>query len=411
MHASIGPSAALAEWHDGGLTVWSHSQGVFVVRAALAQALGVEPDTVRMIHVEGPGCYGHNGADDAALDAALLARAVPGRPVLLKWMRDDEHAWEPYGPPMVVQVQASVDAAGRLCDWNHDVWSHTHMHRALPYGERSALLAAWHRDPPMPAWQPQPMTFYHAGIHRNADPIYTIPSRRIVKHFVGAAPLRTSALRSLGAYANVFAIESCMDELAHAAGVDPLTFRLQHLADVRARAVLEAAAARAGFARRQREPGRGQGLAFARYKNQKAYAAVVVEVLVDAETGVIGILHGVIAADAGQVIDPSGLANQLEGGLIQSASWTLKEEVRFDRVRVTSTDWEGYPILRFPEVPTVETILIDRPGEPYLGSGEAAQPPTPAAIANAVFDAVGARLRDIPFTPERLRTALAAIRQ
>ena len=196
MHASIGPSAALAEWRDGSLTVWSHTQGVFVLRAALAQALGVEADRVRAIHVEGAGCYGHNGADDAMLDAALLARAVPGRPVLLKWMREDEHAWEPYGPPMVVKVQASVDAAGRLCDWNHDTWSHTHMYRALPFGERSALVAAWHRETRMPAWKAQPVTFYHAGIHRNADPLYTIPARRIVKHFVGEAPparLRSAA--------------------------------------------------------------------------------------------------------------------------------------------------------------------------------------------------------------------------
>jgi nicotinate dehydrogenase subunit B len=408
MHASIGPSAALAEWRDGSLTVWSHTQGVFVVRAALAQALGIESDGVRVIHVEGPGCYGHNGADDAMLDAALLARAVPGRPVLLKWMREDEHAWEPYGPPMVVEVQASVDAAGRLCDWNHDTWSHTHMYRALPYGERSAFVAAWHRETPMPAWKAQPVTFYHAGIHRNADPLYTIPTRRIVKHFVGAAPLRTSALRSLGAYANVFAIESFMDELAHVIGVDPLDFRLRHLDDPRARAVLTAAAERAGFAGRRREPGRGHGLAFARYKNQKAYAAVAVEVRVDRATGQIALVRAVIAADAGQTIDPSGLANQLEGGVIQSASWSLKEQVRFDGVRVTSTDWESYPILRFPEVPALETIVIDRPGEPYLGSGEAATPPTPAAIANAVFDAVGVRLRDVPFTPDRVRAALAA---
>jgi CO/xanthine dehydrogenase Mo-binding subunit len=406
MHASVGPSAALAEWHDGNLTVWSHSQGIFVVRAALAEALGVNVERIRAIHVEGPGCYGHNGADDAALDAALVARAVPGRPVLLKWTREDEHAWEPYGPPMVVKVQASIDASGRLCDWNHDTWSHTHMDRALPFGGRSALLAAWHRETPMPRWKAHPVTFYHAGIHRNADPLYAIPSRRIVKHFIGEAPLRTSALRSLGAYGNVFAIESFMDELAHASGVDPLAFRLRHLDDERARAVLTAAAERAGYPARRREAGRGLGLAFARYKNQKAYAAVVAEVQVDRESGQISLVRAVIAADSGQTIDPGGLANQLEGGVIQSASWTLKEQVRFDRVRVTSTDWESYPILRFPEVPTLETIIVDRPGEPYLGSGEVTQPPTSAAIANAVFDAVGVRLRDIPFTPERVRAAL-----
>jgi CO/xanthine dehydrogenase Mo-binding subunit len=310
---------------------------------------------------------------------------------------------------MVVKVQASVDAAGRLCDWNHDTWSHTHMYRALPYGERSAFIAAWHRETPMPAWKAQPVTFYHAGIHRNADPLYTIPVRRIVKHFVGEAPLRTSALRSLGAYANVFAIESFMDELAHAIGVDPLDFRLRHLDDPRARAVLAAVAERAGFVGRRREPERGHGLAFLRYKNQKAYAAVAIEVRVDRATGQITLVRAVIAADAGQTIDPGGLANQLEGGVIQSASWSLKEEVRFDRVRVTSTDWESYPILRFPDVPALEAIVIDRPGEPYLGSGEVAQPPTPAAIANAVFDATGARLRDLPLRPPSVQAALHAL--
>ncbi len=407
MHASIGPSAAMAEWNEGALTVWSHSQGVFPLRGALAQALGIEVGDVRAVHVEGAGCYGHNGADDAALDAALLARAVPGRPVLLKWMREDEHAWEPYGPAMVMKLHASLDARGHLLDWNHDVWSNTHMARPLPYGDRSGLLAAWHRATPMPRPEPIPMLAYHAGIHRNADPLYAIPRRRIVKHFVETAPLRTSSTRSLGAYANVFAIESFMDELAHAAGIDPLDFRLRLLTDVRARAVLEAAAERAGWRQRRREPGHGSGIGFARYKNQKCYAAVVVDVHVDLSTAVVALERAVIAADAGQIVDPSGLANQLEGGLIQSASWTLKEQVRFDRTRITSLDWESYPILTFREVPAIETVLIDRPGEPSLGAGEATQGPTPAAIANAIFDATGLRLRQITFTPARLRAAAA----
>jgi len=405
MHASIGPSAAMAEWNDGALTVWTHSQGLFLLRDALAQALGVDSAQVRAIHVEGPGCYGHNGADDAALDAALLAREVPGRPVLLKWMREDEHAWEPYGPAMVVQVQASLDVGGRLLDWNHDTWSNTHMARALPYGDRSGLLAAWHLGSPKEQAQPFPMLAYHAGIHRNADPLYAIPRRRIVKHFIANTPLRTSSTRSLGAYANVFAIESFMDELAHAAGVDPLEFRLRGLDDPRARAVLEAAAERAGWSLRKKEYGRGSGIGFARYKNEKCYAAVIVALRVDPTTAQIILERAVIAADAGQIVDPSGLANQLEGGFLQSASWTLKEQVTFDRTRVTSVDWESYPILTFPEAPEIETVLLDRPGEPYLGSGEATQGPTPAAIANAVFDAVGLRLRQIPFTPERVRAA------
>ena len=407
MHASIGPSAALAEWTNGALTVWTHSQGVFLLRSALAQALGVDADRVRVMHVPGPGCYGHNGADDTALDAALLARAVPGRPVRLQWMREDEHAWEPYGPAMVMQLQASLDGTGRLLDWNHDVWSNTHMARALPYGERSALIAAWHRAEPMPPPQPFPMLAYHAGIHRNADPLYAVPRRRIVKHFVETTPLRVSSTRSLGAYANVFAIESFVDELAHATGADPLAFRLQHLDDERGRAVLTAATQRAGWAGRRKEFGRGTGIGFARYKNQKCYAAVVIDLRVNLDTAEIVFERAVVAADAGQIVDPSGLANQLEGGVVQSASWTLKEQVTFDRTRVTSVDWESYPILKFPEAPEIETVLIDRPGEPWLGSGEATQGPTAGAIANAIFNAIGVRLRDIPFTPDRVRAAVA----
>lgn len=407
MHASIGPSAAVAEWTTDALTVWTHSQGAYLLRGALAQALGIEADAVRVIHVEGPGCYGHNGADDAALDAALLARAVPGRPVRLQWTREDEHAWEPYGPAMVMKLQASLDGGGQLLDWNHDVWSNTHMARALPYGDRSALVAAWHCGAPMPPPQPFPMVAYHAGIHRNADPLYRVPRRRIVKHFVETTPLRVSSTRSLGAYANVFAIESFIDELAHAAGADPLAFRLRHLDDERARAVLIAAADRAGWAQRRKEYGHGMGLGFAQYKNQKCYAAVVIDLRVDLDTAAIAIERAVIAADAGRVIDPSGLANQLEGGLIQSASWTLKEQVTFDQTRVTSVDWESYPILKFTDAPEIETVLIDRPAEPSLGSGEATQGPTAGAIANAVFEAIGVRLRDIPFSPDRVRAAVS----
>jgi CO/xanthine dehydrogenase Mo-binding subunit len=404
MHASIGPSAALAQQSNGEMTIWTHSQGVSVLRLSLAQALDMKPGEIRVIHAEGPGCYGHNGADDAALDAALLASAVPGRPVLLQWMRDDEHTWEPYGPAMVVTTHASLDADATVIDWNHDVWSTTHMGRPLPYGDCSQLVAAWHRKKPMPPPPPRASQGFHAGIHRNADPVYSFPRRRVVKHFVQDTPLRVSSTRSLGAYANVFAIESFMDELADAAGVDPLAFRLRVLDDARARAVLEAAAERAGW-RVGRGGGHGQGLAFARYKNSKCYTAVVVDVEAEPQSGTIRLLRAVIAADAGQVVDPDGLTNQLEGGLIQSASWTLKEAVRFDRTRITSTDWETYPILTFPEVPEVETILLDRPGDPYLGSGEATQGPTPAAIANAVYHATGLRLRRIPFTPEVVRAA------
>ncbi len=405
MHASIGPSAAMAQWSGDDLRVWSHSQGVHVLRESLAQVLGVDARSVRVSHVVGPGCYGHNGADDAALDAALLARAAPGRPVLLKWMRADEHAWEPYGAPAVVKVRAGVDDAGRLAHWDLEAWSTTHNARPFPAENGSRLLAAWHRADPMPAPPAEPLLIPEAGIHRNATPAYSVPRRRIVKHLIVDPPLRTSSTRALGAYVNVMAIESVIDELAAAAGTDPLAFRLAHLDDPRARAVVETAAERAGWSERGRANGRGMGIGYARYKNSAAYAAVVIELRVDDETAAIVLERAVIAADAGEIVDPSGLVNQLEGGLIQSASWTLKEQVRFDRTRVTSVDWDSYPILTFREIPAIETVLLDQPGEPYLGSGEATHGPTVAAIANAVFAASAIRIRTLPFTPEQMRSA------
>ena len=408
MHGSIGPSAAVAHELDGALTVWTHSQGVSILRPALAQALRLPSERLRLVHVEGPGCYGHNGADDAAFDAALVARTLPGRPVHLQWSREDEHAWEPYGSAMTVDLQASLDAGGCVVDWSHETRSYTHVNRAIPYSERtSGLVAAWHRDPPMAPPTPRPALAPHAGIHRNADPLYAFPRRRVVKHFLENSPFRTSALRGLGAYANVFALESFMDELAHAARVDPVEFRLRHLEDTRARDVIRAAAERLGWkaVTRPAGTGRGRGIAFARYKNQKTWCAVALELRVEDATASIRLERAVIAADAGQIVDPDGLANQLEGGCVQAASWTLKEEVQFDRERVTSLDWETYPILRFDEIPEIETVLLDRPGQPWLGAGEAAQGPTAAAIANAVFDATSLRLRDLPFTPERVRAA------
>ncbi len=400
MHASIGPSAALAEIRDGRLTIWTHSQSVTFTRAAVAQALEMPVETVRMIHADGPGCYGHNGADDAALDAALLARAVPGRPVLLQWMRDDEHCWEPYGPAMVVDLHGSLDASGCVIDWSHEVTSHTHVGRPIPGQTGSSLLAAWHLDPPRERPVPQPRFGPEMGIHRNAHPGYAFPRKHVVGSLVLTELLRTSSLRGLGAFANVFAIESFLDELAYAAGVDPVELRLRHLDDERARAVVRAAADAAGWPG-ETGSGRALGLGYARYANSKAYAAVVVDLSVEDE-GRIRLHRAVIAADAGQVIDPQGLANQLEGGFLQAASWTLYEEVRFDATRVSSRDWDTYPILGFADVPELQTVLLDRPEHRPLGAGEATQGPTPGAIANAVFRATGRRLRRTPFTPERV---------
>jgi len=404
-HGSIGPSCALAEFKDGKMTVWTHSQGVFPLRAHLAPALGMKPQDIRCIHTEGSGCYGHNGADDVALDAALLARAAPGRPVRLQWMRDDEFAWEPFGPAMVMKAKASL-ADGRIVDWNYDVWSNTHSTRPGEPGGVN-LLAAWYLGDAKSAAAPREIPQPAGGGDRNAVPLYDFPRQRVVNHFIKDMPLRVSALRTLGGYANVFALESFMDELALAAGADPVAFRLAHMQDPRARAVIEAVAKKADW-----KPGekggadRGRGFGFAKYKNLSTYVAVVADVEVDRGSGVVRVPRAFAAADAGQIINPDGLINQIEGGMIQSASWTLHEEVRFDREGIKSRDWASYPILAMPQVPKIEVALIDRPSERSLGAGEASQGPMVAAIANAFANATGRRIRDLPLVPDRVKAAL-----
>ena len=409
LHAALGPSAAAARLDQAGrLTVWSHTQGPFQLRAALAEALRRDAAGIRVIHVDGAGCYGHNGADDVALDAVLLALAVPGRPVLVKWTRADENRWEPCGSAMIVTCGADLDAAGSVVRWRHEVRSHAHGSRPGSMPGHSTLLAAWHRRhalAPPPARNSGHLT---AGPQRNAEPPYQFPQVNLVTHFVPQAPVRVSALRSLGAFANVFAAESFMDELAVHAAADPVAYRLRHLRDERARAVLTAAVAAAPVAAGAAGAQRGRGVALARYKNLQSYVAVVCDVAVDPGSGVIRLQHATIAADAGRIIDRDGLANQLEGGFLQAASWTLKEAVRWDGAAITSTDWDSYPVLRFSEVPPVTLRLLDRPQLPSLGAGEAAHGPTPAAIANAVFAAVGVRLRHTPFTPARVLEALTA---
>jgi len=405
-HASIGPSAAVAEFKDDKLTVWTHSQGVFPVRAEIAKAMKLPPASVRCIHTEGSGCYGHNGADDVALDAALLARAVTGKPVRLQWMRDDEFAWEPYGPAMSMQAKASLDAEGRIVDWNYELWSNSHSTR--PQSTTGAnVLAAWYLAEPArmgpPTSPPQPA----GGGDRNSIPLYDFPNQKVTHHFVQDMPIRVSALRTLGAYANVFALESFMDELALAAGADPVAFRLAHLKDPRAKAVIEKAAQIAGWkAGEKGDVSRGRGIGFAKYKNLACYCAVIADVAVDRATGRVRVTNAWSAADSGLVINPDGLTNQIEGGIIQSASWTLHEEVKFDKSGILSRDWSNYPILTMPEVPKVEVALIDRPDERALGAGEASQGPAVAAIANAVAQATGKRIRDLPFHPSRVKAAL-----
>jgi CO/xanthine dehydrogenase Mo-binding subunit len=404
-HGSIGPSCAVALEQDGVVTVWTHTQGVYPDRKAIAEMLRRPLDQVRCIHTPGSGCYGHNGADDAAGDAALLATALPGRPIRVQWMREQEHSWEPFGPSMVTKARAVLDPSGRIADWDYGVWSNTHSMRP---GSAGCLLAAQHIAQPFPVPAPQPLPQPEGGGDRNGIPIYAFPSARVVHHFVPEMPLRISALRSLGAQMNIFAIESFMDELALAADADPVEFRLKHLEDRRARDVVVAAADAFGWSQgRPAGAGRGRGFAFARYKNLAAYCAVAMEVEVSRETGAVSIPRVVAAVDTGQVVNPDGVRNQVEGAILQSMSWTLYEAVSFDTSRITSVDWSTYPILRFSAVPdSVEVRIIDRPGLPFLGCGETGQGPASAAVANAVADATGRRLRDLPLSTTRIKAAI-----
>lgn len=397
-HASIAPSAAVAWSEPDELTVWTHNQGVYPLRRELASMLGVEESTLRVRHVDGPGCYGHNGADDAAGFAALAAQAVPGRPVRFAFSVADEFGWEPYGPAMRADLEAALDPDGQITGWRYHV--RTDAHTSRPRGAGDRLVASWLRaDGPERPWAGG------GGGVRNAVPLYDLPAREINGTYV-RGPLRTSALRTLGAYLNVFAIESFMDELAEAAGADPLAFRLARIGDERARAVLETAAEVAGWRPRVGPSGNGQGLAVVRYKNSAAYVAQVVEVTVEPSTATVSVERVVTVCDAGVVVNPDGLRNQLEGGVLQGLSRAIHEEVRYGTDGVESRDWTTYPVLRFSEVPRLETVLLDRPGYPPLGVGEAATPVTPAALANAVDDRVGIRMRELPLTPARFRSRL-----
>jgi len=403
MHGSIGPSCAVALFENGHMTVWTHSQGVYPLRKALAQLLALPLERIRCIHAEGAGCYGHNGADDVAADAALAARAVPGRPVRMQWMREQEHGWEPLGPGMVTELSGSLDASGNIVGWRHEVWSSPHNTRPAAAGD---FPAGREVVPPFPPTMPKPIPQPEGGGDRNAVPLYAFPNATVVHQFIPGMPLRTSALRGLGAHMNVFSIESFMDELADVARRDPVAFRLAHLQDPRAQAVIRAAAEKFGWTRYRRQPGRAAGFAFARYKNLGAYCAVALDVEVERDTGRTIVHRAVAAVDSGEAVNPGGIRNQIEGGIVQSLSWTRHEAVGFDAHRRTSFDWSEYPIARFPDVPlAIEVEVMARPGQPFLGTGEAAQGPTGAAFANAIARATSKRIRDMPVSADAIKLA------
>ncbi|GIJ60657.1 xanthine dehydrogenase family protein molybdopterin-binding subunit [Virgisporangium aurantiacum] len=402
-HASMAPSCGVARWSAGGVEVWTHSQGITPLRDAIATTLHLDPETVTVQHVEGAGCYGHNAADDAAFDAVLLARAVPGVPVQVMWTRQDELSWAPFGSAMTADVTATLGPNGRLTSWTYDLYSQGHTARPGYAGGVPGLLSATMLAEPAVYPPPaDPPVAGGAGSLRNAIPGYDVGVRRITGHRLLAPRVRSSALRALGAHLNVFAIESFVDEAALVAGRDPLDFRLAQLADERGRRVLRAAADAAGWGTPLPD-GTGRGLGYARYKERGAYCAVVADV--EAEDDV-RVRRLVIAVDVGRVVNPDGVRNQIEGGATQATSWTLKERVRFDRRRVTSVDWETYPILRFSEAPEIVVELVGDPDTPSTGAGEAAQGPTAAAIGNALANAIGVRVRDLPLDREAVIRAI-----
>jgi CO/xanthine dehydrogenase Mo-binding subunit len=406
MHASIGTSTAVATMGaDGVMTIYTHSQSVFETGEAIRKMLGLAAGKVRCIHTQGSGCYGHNMADDAATDAALLASAMPGTPVKLQYQRDGEHKWEPYGSAMVIKTKAGLDKDGNILDWDLQLWSTPHGTR--PGNDPGNLLSARYLEKPFPMPLPTNGGPPNYSADRNAIAMYEFPGQKVVTHFITDMPVRVSSTRGLGAYANVFAIEQFIDELAVAAKADPVEYRLRYLKNPRARDVLMKAAETFGWDKWQKKEGRGRGIAFACYKNIAAFCAIAMEVEVTKRNGRVRVLRAVAANDSGHIVSPDGVKNQIEGGLIQGLSWTMKEEVKFDDTRITSEDWASYPILTFSEVPPVEVVLIDRPGQPFLGTGEASQGPSGAAVANAIADATGVRFRRGPFTPERIRAGLA----
>jgi CO/xanthine dehydrogenase Mo-binding subunit len=401
-HASMAPSCAMARWDGDRVHVWTHSQGVYLLRTDLALVLRIPAENITVEHMEGAGCYGHNGADDVALDAILLARAAQGRPVRVQWSRADELSHAPFGAAMAIEIEADLDARNEIVGWRHQIWSNGHAARP-GRAANPALLAGTEIENPFPRMiSSNPPQANGGGGDRNSIPLYDFPSWTIESHRLTTMPVRVSALRTLGAQGNVFAIESLLDEIAALRGEDPVAFRLRHLRDERARDVIRAVAARAGWKPAKR-PGVGYGVGFSRYKNTGAYCAAIAEIEGDED---IRVRKLTLAVDVGEAINPDGVINQVEGGAIQATSWVLKERVRFDRERITSTSWSDYPVLRFSEVPDVEVELIQRIEIDPVGAGEAAHAPVTAAIANAVFDLLGVRVRKLPITRDALIAAM-----
>ncbi len=403
-HAAMAPSCAIAQWSGDRVHVWTHSQGVYLLRTDMASVLKTPVENITVEHLEGAGCYGHNAADDVALDAALLARAAGGKPVRVQWSRADEMTHGPFGAAMAIEIEADLDAQNEIVAWRHSIWSNGHAARP-GRGTKPTLLAGYELADPFPrVISGNPPQANGGGADRNSVPLYDFPSWKVESHRLLTMPVRTSALRTLGGQGNAFAIESFLDEIAAERGEDPVAFRLRHLKDERAKDVIRAAAKLANW-KPAAKPGIGYGVGYSRYKNTGAYCAAVAEIEGDAD---IRVRRLWLATDVGEAINPDGVINQIEGGAIQATSWVLKERVRFDRERITSNSWTEYPILTFSETPQVEVHVIQRSEIDPVGAGEAAHGPVTAAIANAVFDCLGVRVRNLPITRDSLIAAMAA---
>jgi len=401
-HAALAPSCGLAEFRDGHLSVWSHTQGVYPLRNSISEILGLKRDQVTVRHAHGAGCYGHNGADDAALDAAIIALQIPDHCIRVQWRREEEFGFEPVSTAHMTRLRAALDADGRPTDWTAEVWAGSHVQRPVFGGTMLAHEALPNKPPPPKA--NDPVEANGGGGTRNGFPLYDVGAKRVIHHLALETPVRTSSLRGLGALPNVFALECFIDELAERAGIDPVAYRLSILSDPRARLLIETVAARCNWASRgPAGTGTGLGLAWSRYKNKAAYACVAVQLDVDQD---IRLRRVWCAADAGLVINPDGARNQLEGGIVHAASMTLKEQVTLEGDGITSLDWDHYPILKFSEIPEIEVEIVPNPHLPTLGMGECTFGPTAAAIGNAVAHALGVRIRDMPLTRDRIAAAL-----
>jgi nicotinate dehydrogenase subunit B len=399
-HASMGPSCAVADISGNGGTVWTASQSTHRLRWTIAKHLGLDGAKLHLVYMDGSGSYGTNGNDDVAFEAALLSREL-GRPVRVQWMREDEHGWDPKGPPQLLDLRAALSADGSIAAWETVAMPPVNTPNAgIP------LLAA------VAAGLDDGQGSQSGLTTMNCDPPYAIENVHAEARWLATTPLRVSNLRAPGKIGNVFAVESFFDELAAAADADPLALRLRLLTDSRGREVLERVGEMMNWTPRVSPRGRnndrleGRGIAYVHYKQAENYVAMGVEASVERSTGAVSVLRVACAHDCGLMINPDAVHAQVEGCILQTLSRTLFEEVTFDRARVTSTDWSSYPILTFPDVPKLDIALIDRRHERPLGAGEAATAPVAAAVGNAIFDATGVRLRQAPFTPQRVKKAL-----